>query len=151
MTNSVRDDKSPNKVAVRQPANESYAEKIQTYLRSRGWTAVERYLPKDDDELNDRLCRGQFAAVVFAVPEDVMDMIWSGHGAVSRWHAGAGPVEMCFAAETSAGNDWPIVLRRTEASFSAWETGRRRRQVIAGSILSAIALVAMGLLLWLRG
>jgi len=154
MSDAKRDDPPREPVAVRLPTQSQLIDILEKYLATRGWTAAERFLPKDDDELNDRLCRGEFAAVVFAVPEDAMRMIWSGHGSVGRWHAGenAAKVEICFASGDVGGEvDWPEHLRRIERSFAEWESGRRRRQVIAGSILTAVALVAMAVLLWTRG
>lgn len=150
MSHATRNDNRQNKVALRQTSSGAHDAKIQSYLTSRGWTAAERFLPKDDDELNDRLCRGEFTAVVFAVPEDALDMIWSGHGAVGRWHTPAGQLEVCFAVGTAAVDDWPAILRRTESSFLKWEQGRRHRQLVAGCILTGVALAAMGLLFWTR-
>ena len=154
MSQGKRDDHPQVRVAVRLPTNPVHLDGMERLLAANGWTAASRFAPKDDDELNDRLCRGEFATVVFAEPEDAMRMIWSGHGSVSRWNAGgkAVAVEICFAlAESTNGVPWPDVLQRVEQSFTQWEAGRRQRQVIAGSILTAIALIAMAVLLWMRG
>lgn len=140
-------------VAVRLAGSPEQLEKLGEFLASRGWSDARRFLPKDDDELNDRLCRGEFAAVVFAAPESAMEMVWAGHGSVRRWNAGlrGTAVEVCFAFGPNSEADWHNVLRRMEISFADWERRRTRRQLIAACILTTVALVAMGVLLWSRG
>lgn len=139
-------------VAVRLPAGGAHCDKLEQYLASRAWSSAKRFLPKDDDELNDRLCRGEFGAVVFATPEDAMSMIWSGHGSISLWQVGGEPVAVHFAiGDSDNGAPWVQHLIRMERAFTAWETARRRRQVVAGTILTAIALLGMALLLFNKG
>ncbi len=140
-------------VAVRLTGSPEQLEKLGSYLASRGWSEARRFLPKDDDELNDRLCRGEFAAVVFAAPEFAMEMIWAGHGSICRWNAGSrvSSFEVGFAFGANLEANWYNALRRIETSFVSWERRRGRRQLIAGCILTAVALVAMGVLLWSRG
>lgn len=141
------------KVAVRLPRSEVHRDQLEQFVASRGWTTAERFLPKDDDELNDRLCRGEFEIVAFAAPEYAMEMIWAGHGNVCAWHskADAAPFEICFAFGANIEANWYNALRRIEISFAGYERLRRRRQTIAGCILTAVALLAMGVLLWTRG
>lgn len=141
-------------VAVRLSQNTTHSTQLDQFLGSRSWSNARRFLPKDDDELNDRLCRGEFEAVVFAHPEDALEMIWSGHGSVGLWNGGARavPFDMHFAIKAGCTDaEWSERLRLVQQSYAAWEVERRRRQTIAGCILTAVALAAMGLLLWARG
>ena len=153
MSDAAHDDNPRNTVAVRLPAAAAQAGELDEFLKARGWTHARRFLPKDDDELNDRLCRGEFTTVVFAMPEDAMDMIWAGQGHMGHWKGSSGkdPVEICFASAASNGSNWQGMFRRVEASYASWERRRRRQQTIAGCILTVVALVAMALLFWSRG
>lgn len=121
---------------------------LDDYLRRVAPPSVERFLPKDDDELNDALCVGRFDRVVFADLADLMEAVWKGEAQLERWAAAGVRIEVA-CPPTQEPDAWRNVIDATYDSLCRWRKRERRRQSIAAAILSAIALIAMGVLFFL--
>ena len=134
--------------AVRAGENEAETRAIAAFLEARGREDVTHYLPKDDDDLTRDLCAGKYDVVVFAGLDALMAMTWKGEAEMERWREVG--VEITFAESAVVERmDAADVMHRVGSSLEAWRQGRRRRQTVAAVLLSVIALVAAGVLMFL--
>ena len=135
--------------AVRLPAQAAEKAALDAYLRAHeGWQTTT-FAPKDDDELNIALAEGQFETVLFASLPNLLECVWKGHAEPDRW-ASAG-VRIELATPPDSAETWRTHFQAVYASLAEWRRQERRRQIIAACILSATALIAVGVFLFTLG
>ena len=111
---------------------------LEAYLAERGIGQAKWFTPGELHDLDREVRRGRIGRVIFAGLPDLLAGIWEEEIELGQWPAGVG---LEFAAPP--GDD---VVRITAASWQQWRKRHRRRQALAGAILSAIVLaVAFGL------
>ena len=138
-----RDDRA----AARVPADREAKARLEAFLAAQGFADAERFLPKDDDELNDRLSSGEFATAVFDCSADLLEMLFAEHADLDRWTN----VRIVFADDANAqGAMARPQLDALHQVYRRWCQAQRRRRLIAGCILTAIGLAAVGVLLFVR-
>jgi len=135
-----------DRAAARVPTDRDAQARLEAFLAAQGFAEVERFLPKDDDELNDRLSRGEFATVVFSCPADLMDMLFAEHADLDRWTK----VRIVFADDAAEGVMNRPQLDALHQAHVRWCRVQRRQRLIAGCVLTAIGLAAAGVLLFVR-
>lgn len=135
------------RVAARVPADRDARARLDAFLASQGFAGAERFLPKDDDELNDRLSRGEFTTAAFSAPADLLDMLFAEHADLDRW------ADTRIVFVNHAASDGVMTRAQLDAlhrTYSAWCRGQRRQRLIAGCVLTAVGLAAMGVFLFIR-
>jgi len=105
---------------------------------------VTEFQEKDDDELNAKVCEGRFEIVVYPDLESLFLAVWKGDADLAAWKKAG--VELYLAH--SPVEPWRPFVEQMYESLVRWRNGERRRQIIAGTILSAAALAAVATLLW---
>lgn len=132
--------------AVRLAAGEDGNHALLNYLEREGLSDAARYAPKDDDELDVALCAGRFDRVVFADLDSLCAAVWKDHAHLDRWSAA--DVRIDLAVPPPAAADWRDICTEVFGSLARHRRRRRRVQIIAAVILSALALLAVAVLLW---
>lgn len=102
---------------------------------------------KDDDELNSALSAGRFATVLFADLDSLWEMVWKNHADLDRWDAAGVKIELARAPREE---NWRNLVRDAHASFQRHRAKQSRRQTIAATILSLVAVASLAALLILR-
>jgi hypothetical protein len=106
---------------------------------------VVDFAAKDDDALNAELCAGEFTGVVFANLDALLTTIWKGQGQPDRWTAAGVRIEL---AEPPRENErWQSFLPEMYRSLAQWRRRQTRRKIVAASLLSLLALLALAILL----
>jgi hypothetical protein len=108
--------------------------KMEAFLAARGYAPAKWYTPGELHDLDRDVRRGRVDHVVFAGLPDLLVGIWEEEIEFGTWPAEVG-VE--FVAPPG---DQTVQL--TEASWQQWRRQHRRRQALAGGIVSAIVLAA---------
>ncbi len=140
--------------AVRTASIDDQRLALSAYLDRQDCSEAVEFAPKDDDELDAALCAGGFDRVVFADLDALLTMVWKGHGQVDRWNAVGVRIELATpptppaspAPTTDAHDDCARFVGVMYDSLARWRKQRRRGQVIAAVVLSALALLALTLL-----
>src|SRR5262245_46999116 len=118
---------------------------IDEFLASTGLRDTVEFLPKDDDELDTQARAGRFETIVYATLDDLLTAIWKGDADWGAWRQAG--IRVVAADQADAG-DWRDFVDLLWTSLARWRKSERRRQIIAGVILSALALGAAAILLW---
>lgn len=100
--------------------------------------AVRWYAPRDLDDVDRAARDGSVSRVVFAQPDVLLTALWSGELAIEEWPADTARVDVLH----SAGTVPAAFIADLAASWARHRRVQRRRQAIAGVILSAVALAA---------
>lgn len=146
------------RVAALLPTGDSSRDAFRNHVRRQFSPEAHFFHPKDQDELNDSLRNGRFDRVIFGSQEDLLNMIWNGHGDVGAW--GERGVELVVSRsdastaeslpQTEVGEGDAVRLIDMAKCFERWSAAQRRRQVIAATILSLIAIAALTVLFTLK-
>lgn len=134
-------------VAVRLSGDSAVDGELARHLDEHPDCAYEKFAPKDDDELNQKLCDGEFAAVIYYDMNSALASLWKGHANFSAWRMAG--VEIRFLHKPDG--DLLALLPGIQVSIEKWRTSNRRRQVLAAFILSGLTLAAMSMLFALLG
>ncbi|MBX3396100.1 MAG: hypothetical protein KF841_12110 [Phycisphaerae bacterium] len=146
------------RVAVLLPSDSSAREAFQDHVARLFSMQARVFHPKDQAELNDELKKGGFDHVVFESQQDLLAMIWNGHGDIGDWCKRGVKIGVCRSGRSSAESltsAAPREVSRVELievaeCFERWSVARRRRQVIVATILSVIAIAALAVLLTVK-
>lgn len=96
--------------------------------------------------MNNALAAGRYKRAAFANLNALLEAIWKGEAQLDEWKSAG--VEIILACPpTSDADVWRNMVMDTFLSLKKWRTAKRRRQIVAGAILSVIALAAMAVLL----
>ena len=128
----------PELWAVHEPATAEARLAVDGYL-AQARTNATRFAAKDDDELNTGACAGRFTHVLYPDLDSLLMAIWKGDADVRQWLEKG--VDLHLAVPPAAA-EWRGFVVAMCASLERWRIGQRRRQIIAGVILSALALAA---------
>ncbi len=140
-------DQRPIRSAIRMASGPEQDEAISKYLTENASIGFERFLPKDDDELNAALCAGKYERAVFGDLDALMSAVWKGQAEWDRWKAAGVQIEL-IQPPVEAPTAWPAVVEAVYRSLAGWRARQRRRQIIAGFILSVLAIAAVAALFW---
>lgn len=148
MSNSKADrQKSKGQLAARRASDAAGQDALSQYLSAHPGAEPTWFEIKDDDELNGELSAGRFATVLFADFESLWEMIWKNHADLDRWEATGVRIEL---ARTPSASEWQILVREAHASLSRHRAKQARRQTVAATILSLVAIASIGVLIILR-
>jgi hypothetical protein len=131
--------------AVRRGTSEAQREAIDHLLTARAWRATKVFEAKDDDELNQEARAGRFDVIVFPDLDALLGAIWKEDADLSAWEAAGVRLEL---AVPPPGDHWRNVVRAVSDSHARWRRASRTREILAGVILSILALAAAAVLLW---
>ena len=120
---------------------------MKTFLEARGLTRTTWHAPRDLDDVDQDVRAGRLAHVVFVRPDDLLDGIFHGEVDFDRWRATGTRVEFALAPDSTTDQTIEPAWR----SWQQWRRRHRRRQIIGGTILSAVAIAAAFILVWLSG
>lgn len=133
--------------AVRKPDDARKLVQVESFIREAGTSSLKWYLSKDDDELNAAICTGAHSRVVFADLDELLITIWK---AETNWHDWRkANVRIELAMQPANPENWVSLVDEMYSSLLKWRNQRRKRLIVAGAILSIIALWAMSILLFL--
>jgi hypothetical protein len=127
----------PNLTAVVFDPHGPMAE-LEQFVERNGLTAAKRYTIHKLDDLNGAVVEGRYSSVVFPSESVAIRGIWEGDIDFPRWRERN--VAIHFVARAPAGAEQQLGLMADE--WGAWNAVRRRRNAIAGSILSVFLLAA---------
>lgn len=142
---AVKSSDNATRIAVRSGHDRDSTAALDAYLSAQGLASARRFEPKDDDDLNDALCAGQFDQVIFANLDALFQTVWTGHGELDRWESAGVRIELASPPNGEA-DTWRSTADATYQSHARWRRHRRRGQIIAACILSALAIVAVAVL-----
>jgi hypothetical protein len=134
----------PESVAVVCDARGASAGAVDEFLTAAGLVGARRYASRDLDEVERAVLARQVRRVVFARAADVLDGLWSEEIHPAQWLAA--DVQVDFVdLPADGGRAW---LAATCDSWQQWRRAWRRRQIIGGLALSAVAIAAAFVLHW---
>jgi hypothetical protein len=125
----------------------------QAFVDARGHRDVRWFAPRDLNDVEDAIEAGRIACVVFVRFEDFLTALWDEELAFERWlSAGVRvgfvhPPDVAPAGVVHADNEAlddadTALAAAVDANWRRWRRARRRRTIVAGLILSALALAA---------
>ncbi len=130
------------RIAARLP-DRDFAGAFTAFLQREGLDSAGLFAPKDDDELDSRLSRGEFDVVVFPDGDTLAEMILSGDARLSEWD------RQRVAIRFASGEDRAFV-DRVFSIHSRRAAAANRRRTVACLVLSVVALASLAVLLFLR-
>lgn len=127
--------------------DDAHASNICALLDAHGAPATKWYRPYDADDVSAAIRKGTVARVVFPSLEILLDVLWLERANLRDWQAAGVPINV---AGPTTENVVDVAIA-AQQSWQRWRAAHRRRQVVAGVLLSVVALAAaFGLLLLLR-
>jgi hypothetical protein len=109
---------------------------MRTHLQTTGTTGAEWFASRDADEVDKRVGQGSIRRVVLPDWGVLLRAIWDEDIHYDRWLSTG--TEVSFVSPPAPGSAATAVFE----IWSGWNRSRRRRQTVAGAILSVIALAA---------
>ena len=110
------------------------AQTMRGYLESQNLAHTHWYDPLNLDDLDEAVCRRRIRRVVFPQLSTLLAGIWNGRITFEHWLSSG--VRLDFVSPPAAE---PVTLTRLIfESWQCWHRRHRRRQSIAGAVLSAI-------------
>ena len=110
---------------------------VRAYLAQRGWEQARWFAARDVDEADDLVRGGSVCAVVFPAAGDALRALWDRTADLDGWSKRGVRIEL---VDSPSAPD--AALTDVVAQWAAWRHRTRRRQVIAGVILSLVAIGA---------
>ena len=138
----MKDGSMPAGVAVVCHREGDRAAAMEAHLRSENLPDAEWFAPLDVDDVDEAVCAGRVGRVVFTNLSGLLDAIWDEEVQFDRWLSAGAAVS--FVDSPEAESTAAVVFE----SWRKWSRRHRRRQVVAGIILGAIALATAFLLMW---
>lgn len=111
---------------------------LEAYLQSRGLTDAEWFGPRDVDDVQRGLRAGTIRRVVLPGVSEFLDMLWDGVLDVELWLRADAWLELVESPPADPAEH----LRQIVGSWQRSRRARRRRQIVAGLVLSAVAVLA---------
>jgi membrane protease YdiL (CAAX protease family) len=140
---SSRTDRSTSPVAMR--AGRDAAEKagLQRWADRHADAAIKCFEVREDADLADALNAGHHAVVVFASLDAALDFIWSRNAGLHVMAARGVRVELASPPDSPV---WESALPAVQTSYIQWHQRSKQRKLIAGIVLSLLALIAVFIL-----
>lgn len=107
---------------------------LEAYLTRREIRDTKWFAPGELHDLDREVRRGRMQRVIFLDQSDLFEGIWEEEIVFEEW-----PASVALEFAESSGDD---AMRGLAASWRAWRQRHRRRQAVAGVVLSAIVLAA---------
>jgi hypothetical protein len=107
---------------------------VEAWLAQRGYERVKWYAPGELHDLDRDVRRGRVGRVVFTGLPDLLEGIWEEEIEFGEW---PGQVGIEFVEPPGERG-----VQITATSWQQWRRRHRRRQAVAGAVLSAIVLAA---------
>jgi hypothetical protein len=117
---------------------------IRRFLQDRGLSDAQWYAPRDLNDVDRAVREGRVRCVVFPGLSDVLEGLWNEEIAADAWLAIGVRIEVAAAPASDAVAGLPEVF----AIWQRWRRARRRRQAVAGVVLSLVVLAAAFVLVW---
>lgn len=138
----------PSKTLVVCEKDGEHAAKMREYLAADGLDAAKWLAPRDVDDVDEAVRKGEIRRVVFTDLGALLDAMWDEEIQFGEWLSAG--VEVSFVDTPTEGPIAPdtSIAAAVFESWRSWRGYQRRRRVVAGLILSVVALLA-GLLLML--
>ena len=111
---------------------------MEAFLQARSLAQARWYAPPDLDDVDRAVRRGDVRRVVFGDLNGLLEGIWNGELEFEQWSAVGTQLEFVEPPGQTA----PAHVRTVFASWQRWSRRRRRRQLVAGVVLSVVALAA---------
>jgi hypothetical protein len=127
-----------NSIAVVCDRAGEQAAAMRAFLESRGVEDAAWYAPRDVDDVDRAVRSGAMRRVIFPGTRNLFDAIWDEEISFEQWLKAGASVDF---VEKPAGDAAACVA----AMFTSWQHWRRvhrRRQTIAGVVLSMVAIAA---------
>lgn len=106
--------------------------------------AARHVAPQDVADLDRPVREGAFQTVVFEHLGDFAAALWDERLAANDWLAAGVTIHIADTPHPQPG----VFARQLIAAWTRWTARRRRQRVVAGVILSTIAIAAASLILW---
>lgn len=119
------------------------ADAVRGYVAARGLAAARWYPLRDIDDVERAILASRVRRVVFASPQDLLTAAWNRTINPTHWSPPGVQIDFADSPPAAANLD----VRDALACWQLWDRARRRRQAIAGVILSVVVLAAAFLLL----
>lgn len=107
---------------------------VETHLAQWGIEQVKWYTPGELHDLDRDVRRGRVVRVVFGGLPDLLEGIWEEEIELGEW-----PEQVAIEFVKPPGER---AVQLTAESWQQWRRGHRRRQALAGGIVSALVLAA---------
>jgi hypothetical protein len=133
---AVKDDDAMAAVAVVCERGGPAAEKVTDYLKAHDLRTAEWFPPEDMDDVDEAVTEGRFRRVIFPDLPTLFDAIWDQEMQFDQWLSAGTTVSF---VDGPNGEATAVVVFE---SWREWNQRRRRRQIVAGVILSVVAIVA---------
>jgi len=133
-------------VAVLAEKQGQAAENVRAYLDAQSLAPAHWYHPTDLDHLDEAVRWGRIHRVVFPELPTLLMGIWDGRITFEHWLSNG--IRLDFVSLPAAASE--SLIRLIFESWRSWRRRHRRRQAIAGAILSAIIILTVFLFVtWL--
>lgn len=121
--------------------------RVSEHLDRRSESGAEWYSIRDLDEVDRAVREGRLQQVVFDSLDQLLAGLWNGEIDAHAWLSAGVQIE--FTAPATL--DPPSLSRVLLANWQAGARRQRRRRVVAGVVLSLIAMAAAFFLNWVVG
>ncbi len=116
------------------------AARAEAAVGTRGIADPVWLAPKDVDDVDEKVRASEVGSVGFEDVGCLMRAVWDEEIHLERWFDAG--VKIWFVEPPNDADAATVeTVRQVHDSWRAWRAGQRRRQTIAGVILSAIALI----------
>lgn len=111
----------------------------QALLEAQPADTLLRFAPADLQALDRAVIGGRVRRVLFTDPADLLRGVWDEEITLEQWPADV-------SVEFPGSPDDPTTLLRAAGAWRQWRRAHRRRQALAGAVLSALVLAVSFLL-----
>lgn len=111
---------------------------LEQFVERNGLSAAKRYTIHKLDDLNGAVAEGRYSSVVFPSEGVAIRGIWDGDIDLPRWRERNVAIHFVVPAPDGAAQQLELMADE----WRAWNAARRRRNAIAGAILSVFLLAA---------
>ena len=118
---------------------------VAAFLQARDAATARWYAPRELDEVDKAVRAGRVRQVVFARLDDVLEGMWDEDISLEHWLAAGVRIELVESPEPAAHTHVQVVFE----SWQRWRHRHRRRRLVAGVVLSIVAMAAAFVLLYL--
>ena len=133
----------PENVVIVCDENGPDADAMRAFLRGESLDAVRWYGADSVDDVDRGVRSGGIGRVVLPRQSVLLEAIWGGEVDFQAWSEAEVQIDVIESSTSDIGQGLALVA----ASWQRWRRGQRRRQALAGLVLSALAVgIAFGLI-----
>lgn len=119
------------------------AARMAAFLEAQGMSATRWYAIRDLDDVDADATAGRLGTVVFVSWQDLLEGIWTGEVNYGRWLAAGAKVRFV----DSPRDDAAACLATLSQAWDRYDQKRRKRNAIAGLVMSFIVIAAAFILI----